>query len=639
MVLPKGSTLPTSRRTRLLHLLRSHHAARGEPLAFADLLAAYRSRYGEPFSPDALHAPLGALLHSGEVVRVGRHGRRVTYQAVLPAVDSRLESLIDREMRVMERRASSVVADLYRRHRVPIPTTWISGELKRRNLWPDRFQRLTLVLTRLEQLSPADGDRAELVGLRRMMSRSLQGLPKVAWIPATARGSHGTVPRERADTLRRAVKAAAKGAGRPISRRELRWWLSGQSLEAGQERMLGALLKSVAYRDAASARDSAIGVVTGPLSCHGGAAARYHLGSPSSVQRDACRITDASVALRVADELASLQAARHELSAPSDALGGFVAIRTRLLAHAWHAHAGGEPAEALKLAIRAATAIAAWGIAEPRASDGVRQARGREAARVLADLRASEGLLESEYPRWTSSSLRPRGVGEAATVSLHEVREFADMLAAAGELRVARLEKTYATAKRFPVRGAQPSTLARSARRLSPGDRLAVVDRVDAISDLVHHLVAARAASLVNAAAGLLGHVMRDAATVTELLDGLDRESTPRNGAARRAVVVALGMLGAEVEAERAIPPGAVAEDGAAFALSVLCRTWQPKAALEQLGNARGTLPPAVLAELEAAEAALRAGRFFSVLERTKVRASTRIDAVRRQHGGLSRLR
>ena len=307
MALPKGSTLSTSRRTRLLRLLRSHHAAGGEPLAFADLLAAYRTRYDDPPTPDALHAPLGALLHSGEVVRVGRHGRRVTYQAVLPVVGSKLESLIDREMRVMERRASSVVADLHGRYRVPIPTAWISRELKRRKLWPDRFQRLTLVLTRLEESSAAAGGRTKLASLRRVESRSLQGLPKVAWIPATAIGSHGTVPRDRADTLRRAVKAAAKGAGRPISRQELRWWWSAQSFEAGSERMLATLLKSVAYRDAAGASDSAVRVVTGPLSCHGGAPPRYYLRSTSSVQRDACRITDASVVLRVAEELASLQ--------------------------------------------------------------------------------------------------------------------------------------------------------------------------------------------------------------------------------------------------------------------------------------------------------------------------------------------
>ena len=302
-------------------------------------------------------------------------------------------------------------------------------------------------------------------------------------------------------------------------------------------------------------------------------------------------------------------------------LGGFVAIRTRLLAHAWHAHAGSEPAEALALAIRAATTIAAWGSAEPRASDAVRQGRAREAGRVLADLRAGEELIDSDSTPWASPILRPRGVGEAATVSLREVREFADVLAAAGELRVARLEKTYAAARRFPVRGARPSTLAGPASALSSGDRLAVVDRVDAIIELVHHLVAPRAASLVKAAAVLLGHVMRDAATVTDLLGRLNRESTPRNGAERRAVVVALGMLGAAVEAERAIPPRPAAEDGAAFLLSVLCRTWQPKAALEQLVNTPESLPPAIRAELEAGEAALRAGRFFSALERASVRA------------------
>lgn len=335
MALPKGSMLPGSRRARLLRLLRDHATAAGEPLTFAELLAAYRSRYDDASSADTLHSPLGALLHGGEVVRAGHRSGRLVYQAVLPSVDPLSGSRLDRELRTMMSHASKVVATLYQRHGTPIPTAWISNELKRRKLWPDRFQRLTLVLERLEESSASSDGSEGPSAVRRVVSRSIQGAPRVAWVPAAAPARHVRVPQKDADAVRPAIDAAAKGAGRPVSRRELRWWLLAQLPPTRLERSLSSVLRNVAYRDRERTLGPAVRLESGPLCCHGGAPHRYYLLRADRLQIDGCRITDASFTLRVAEELACIDDAHARPPSESGPTQEFMALRAELLKHAW----------------------------------------------------------------------------------------------------------------------------------------------------------------------------------------------------------------------------------------------------------------------------------------------------------------
>lgn len=617
MALPRGSILPGSRRARLLQLLRNHAAAAGEPLSFAELLTAYRSRYDDKVNADALHSPLGALLHGGEVVRAGHRSGRLVYQAVMAAVDPLSDVRLDRELRTMMSRASKVVATLYQRHGTPIPTAWISNELKRRRLWPDRFQRLTLVLERLEESSAsADGSEGPSA-VRRVDSRSIQGAPRVAWVPAAAPARHARVPQKDADAVRLAIDAAAKSAGRPVSPRELRWWLLAQLPPTRLERSLSSVLRNAAYRDRERSSGLAVRVEAGPLCCHGGAPHRYYVDGFDRLPRDACRITDAAVTLRVAQELAGIEEARAQYPMGSGRMNEFVARRADLLLHAWRARAGHDPANALALAIRAAATTAAWGAAAPRVSEGVRQGRAREAARILAHLRASEALLCSTEVKHRRGEPRPRGVGEAATITLGELRRFSALLASAGELRLARPEAASAGARRFPVPSSQRSSAEGSSGELPPGDTLAVVDRVDAIVGLVQHANARSAGSLIAAAAGLLGHVVRDTSALIALLDRFDECFLEEHAEQRRHVVVAIGLLGTVVEPSRALSRRTEAEDAKAYVLSLLCATWRADITLEQMSAAPRRVPPAARRELRSAAEALWEGRFFGAIDRS----------------------
>lgn len=611
MALPRGSTLPTSRRTRLLQLLLDHASGGGDGLTFAALLVAYRSKYRDASSPDSLHSPLGALLHAGEIVRTGRRDGRVVYRAVVSAVGSSVDDSLERELSTMTRQASRVVADLYREHRVPIPTAWISAELKRRKLWPDRFQRLTLVLSRLQE-SSAVHTGAGTLGVRRVVSRSFAGSSKVAWVPAGVRGSPASVPPGEADALRHAISAAAEAAGRPVSRKELRWWLMAHSRDIRLTRSLGKRLKNLAYRDSGRTFGSGSRMVAGPLSCHGGTPVRYYLGSLDRLQRDACRITDASATLRVAQEDGGIMAARHQLPIECDPVRRLISLRAALLNHAWHAHAGTEPEEALALARRAATTTAAWAAEGPR-SDGVRQGRARDAARSLADVDACEHLLGRRHEQaWNER--RPRGVGEAATVSLGALREFADVLTKAGELRLVRAEAAYADARRFPF-GRAGACTGPPAVGLHPGDTLAVVDRVDALLGIVRHVKAHHAVGLITAAAALLGHVLRDAAVVNDVLDRLHCETTNSHAHERRKAIIVLGMLGVVVEHERAFPRQPEEADLTAYLVSVLCSAWQAEGALARLDAVAQRLPVSLRPRLLVTDRALRSGRYFSAID------------------------
>ena len=611
MVLPKGSMLPTSRRARLLRVLRAHAAAGGVPPTFKEIRSLYARVHEDALDGEALHSALGALLHGGEVLRVGRRDGNVVYRAALPAVETSSVSSIDREMRTMARRASRVVADLYREKGVPIPTAWISAELKRRKLWPDRFQRLTLVLTRLEE-STAVVEGA-IPGIRRVASRTLRGSARVAWIPADASARHGAVPQHHTDSVRRTVHAAAKAAGRPVSWRELRWWLAAQS-DVRVDRSLGKRLKNVAYRDASQPSGPAIRVIAGPLACHGGAPSRYYLGSPARLQRDACRITDASTILRVAEESLGIAAARVAASG-SDPLRRFISLRESLLKHAWHAHAGPEPAEALALAIRAAETTAAWSIRAARGSDGARQDRARQSARLRADLVASKQLLDGTRDECALNNGRPRGVGETATVSLGELRELTELLTEAGELRLVRPEAAYADARRLPIRRSAASTPLASSPGIQSGERFAVVDRVDSLLGIMQHVVAMRAAPLVTEAAALLGHVVRDASVLIELLERLRWDTTRDRAYERRLVVIALGMLGVVAEHRGAFPPRPTHEDMNAYMLGVLCSTWRTDLTLTHVNEASRRLPLSLREMLPGFDRALRSGRFFSAID------------------------
>lgn len=95
-----------------------------------------------------------------------------------------------------------------------------------------------------------------------------------------------------------------------------------------------------------------------------------------------------------------------------------------------------------------------------------------------------------------------------------------------------------------------------------------LVDRVDAFIAIWETLAPPRAMLLLNGACAILGHIMRDPATLRAALASV----TGGRGGARHMLVVALGLLGEAVALEEAIPDAADDQDTAAYVLAcVLC--------------------------------------------------------------------
>jgi hypothetical protein len=106
---------------------------------------------------------------------------------------------------------------------------------------------------------------------------------------------------------------------------------------------------------------------------------------------------------------------------------------------------------------------------------------------------------------------------------------------------------------------------------LVPADRAGMgwvlVDGVDALTAIWDAVAPPRATSLLNGARTILGHVMRDPAPLRSTLnaDGV-------RGEVRRALVIALALLGEPVPLEEAVPESEDESDTASFILArVLC--------------------------------------------------------------------
>lgn len=145
---------------------------------------------------------------------------------------------------------------------------------------------------------------------------------------------------------------------------------------------------------------------------------------------------------------------------------------------------------------------------------------------------------------------------------------------------------------------------------------MAVIDRVDAIVGLVQHADARSASAIIVAAAGLLGHVLRDISIVMALLDRLDQRFPGEHAEDRRRVLIAIGLLGGVVESHRALPRQAGTEDARAYVLSLLCATWRPDITLAHLSAIPRGASSAARREIGACVEALQAGRLFSVIDR-----------------------
>lgn len=131
---------------------------------------------------------------------------------------------------------------------------------------------------------------------------------------------------------------------------------------------------------------------------------------------------------------------------------------------------------------------------------------------------------------------------------------------------------------------------------------LSVLDRPDVMATLFELFRLPRTTSLMRDAQMCLGHVLRDAGLLRELF----RDVPPGDMAVRRALIVALGLLGEPLELDVAVPEPDDPETTEAWLLSVVLGRWLEAAAdvrqadRRAKGEARRTTDKA-LARIESA--------------------------------------
>ena len=523
-----------SRRTRLVDLLDRA----GRPLRFADLVTAYSRRFSEDVGGhEALSSALGALLHSGEVRRVGRGRGIVRYR--LAGHSSRSSA----SKRPSPATVWEVVDLAYRETNAPVSTGEIRRRLKARRAWPDRFLRLVAALDTMA-VDPADVSIASVraarsaTALRRAPAAPSRGRVPGFWTPAWAPLQCAVAAPSAADALRYAIGAATREAGMPVSQRELRLWIAAQPPESWWRRELspartGAALRNVALRDRnREGEPDAVCVVKGPLTCHGGAPKRYAVGAPSDAALQACHITDAVTMLQLDVELES----RLELSdAP------FVApIRHRLrrareeaVRAALTSYCETVDTHAFRLArrrrARALHVVASWQASRKATGAAVATAQRIERDQELARWRATTTIVRQLALHASERASRPRRpnaagiIGKSALLTPAEAkRGTVRAMTTPKKIAALRPAPVYAAARRFP----RPGTTVRSntrAARLVFGDELALLDIIDVWCLLQRRAEREEGASTSpipqDLVVTVLGSVLRDAALIEALRD------------------------------------------------------------------------------------------------------------------------
>jgi hypothetical protein len=511
-----------SRRSRLLDVF----ARAKRPLRFAELIAAYARRFPEDVGGhEALSSALGALLHSGEVTRVGRGRGVVRYRVALRLPRPRAAS------RRLPRIVWEIVDRVYQETGEPVSTGDIRRRLKERGAWPDRFPRLVAVLDAMA-VDPTDAAISRVTArstaaLRRAPAKPSRGRTPSFWVPAWAPPQCAVVAPTAADALRHAIGAASREAGMPVSQRELRWWIAAQPMESWWRWKLspartGAALRNVALRDGArDGEPDALHLVAGPLTCHGGAPKRYTLGPVADAAIRACHITDAVTTLELDVELETRIALR-QLGLPAAVRRRLERARETAVRTALSAYCGTLSARAFERACRrrakAMGAIASWQEAAMRAgpvSLTLRTERRQERERWRAAREIVHQLGEHETTAPTSRGVAGTLdiVGHAALLSPARAKQYVWRMKMAGEIAAPRPELVYSAARRFPRPHDSTHDAARAARLVS-GDELALLDAVDVWCRVERQTATDRSASTLMTVSAriaiILGPVLRD---------------------------------------------------------------------------------------------------------------------------------
>lgn len=413
----------------------------------------------------------------------------------------------------------------------------------------------------------------------------------------------------RSAAIRAAVDRCVAEVGRPVSRRELRWWLlAGRATDLAAA-TLAKDLESVAQADRRAVEGGAppggrLLRLEGDLTAFGAAPPRVVVMPSTWTGQLAGRIEDAALGLRLADEVEGIaRARRHAERRVSAPLARLATARESALRQAF-AHLTVDPrnddlAGALTALAASYDVLEELVLTASHSSDTrdaiLREFRERRRHVGAVSLVAGpEGAGTGETAAWRLPGVSRESLTafvEAAGLELGQPVAWAKLLTGVRRTVSATPEKAP-----IPGRGHGPPAI--------------LIDRVDALQAIYRRVPVARANALLGAAEGLLGQVLRNPALVRQVSD--EAEATG-DRATCRAAVISLGLLGALGREARALAAGGEARDVAAAILATVLA--DPAAALDRVAEIGRDARNAEASRIaEKAAVRIRRGRLISVI-------------------------
>lgn len=414
----------------------------------------------------------------------------------------------------------------------------------------------------------------------------------------------------RATAARVAVARAQAHFREPVEVSRLRLWIAEQPdhdttwRELRRDTIRAAVAES-ARRDAETAAEGQAAadhcqIFEHPLTGWGRCAPRYYVGPLSPLDEGVVLAEDIADYFRLADEAQGEQVIGQQPWLRRELRAQLVATRRAAVAAALRRylpapHLAALGALAGEAATRAAAVTAQYQASGKFGKSSHHHTTG--ARRTLQHIQALPGFL----PVASEGPLH-RLIGDAdASVDLDALER---MLAAGVELRGQRNPRgtnLLRDARRTPAREVARDHEAYAYPR---------IDRVDGIAAIISCLPITRANALVSSATLLLGTVLRDPAPIRALLAALG----PADHTARRAAIVALGLLGDSVDWEVAAVSQGDSLGAATWAFSAVAGTLTAEGALPLVQQAARLTKGAARQTLTEAAIQLRAGRLLNVV-------------------------
>lgn len=600
-----------SRSRRIIEVAIAEVARAGRGLTVADLRAAFERATGSP-APASFTSEVASLHRRGLLDAVGGRSGHTLYAPAGARPPSTEE--LDDVLAVL-----AALEALWARLGRPVSTREVAREWRERarsqgTAAPARgpnFVRKSLETLSRPRTRGYAGFREPRV-VRRTVEM-LSGRPSAFWMPARVAdaGAENELIagwRSQAEEVRYFIRGAHAALGRPAARSEVRWWLEYQA-PTGHEPYLVRREAIGTAIDTTVKADRPYAGVRGRVhetrtafTCHGGAPPRYRLGAASAAELAQCRFEDVAMALRVEDERRSIEALeRRGHILQSSAMEDIAWVRRRILRDRLYAAAQTVGVAELRARLRhTGRTLTSWLRTSQRRGGKYAGRQARYVAERTRHVGAALRVLEADIqPLPFERAVLVVGEGAAAPIAA-----FDELLATAARRK--RLSDRQIRTWLDPVRRVPVAQV--GGRRIGSGapEPLSWLDRADALLAIFGRFRASRTRVLLRTARLLLGEVIRDVGLLREWLRGL----TADEGVARRAIIVALGLLGEAVPVEEAVPDPADADDASAWVLATVLA--EPDAAEVALDEGSEWVVDAAAHVLVTAQARVRIGYPFS---------------------------